>query len=109
MSKMCNLDVQNILDIEFHIDFKGYSAVEVDRLLDIVIEDYQIYDEKIASMNEQFIAQERVIASLKAKIIELEGKAKAFKDTENEPVSQLDIIKRISKLEEAVYKEKTID
>ncbi len=103
MEKICNLDVQNILDIEFHVDFKGYSPIEVDRLLDLVIEDYQIYDEKIALMNEQYIAQERTIASLKAKIIELEGRAKAFDEATNTPISQLDIIKRISKLEEMVY------
>lgn len=106
MENRCNLDVQMILDTEFHVDFKGYSPAEVDRLLDFVIEDYQIYDQKIAEMNEQYLAQERTIASLKAKIIELEGKAKAMADVETPNSSQLDILKRISKLEQEVYKNK---
>lgn len=106
MDRRFNLDVQTILDTEFHVDFKGYSPSEVDRLLDGVIEDYQIYDQKIAEMQEQYVAQERTIASLKAKIIELEGKAKAFEGAELTNSSQLDLLKRISKLEQEVYKNK---
>ena len=44
METKLNLDVHAILDKEFHVDFKGYSASEVDALLDLVIEDYQVYD-----------------------------------------------------------------
>lgn len=106
MESRCNLDIQTIFDTEFHVDFKGYSPAEVDKLLDLVIEDYQIYEQKIADMNEQYLAQERTIATLKAKIIELEGKAKAMEDVENAPLSQLDILKRLSKLEQEVYKNK---
>ncbi len=106
MENRCNLDVQTILDTEFHVDFKGYSSIEVDKFLDMVIEDYQIYDQKIADMKEQFLMQERSIASLKAKIIELEGKAKALEDVESVNPSQLDLLKRISKLEQEVYKNK---
>ena len=105
MEKRCNLDIQTILNTEFHVDFKGYSLVEVDRLLDLVIEDYQYYDQRIAEMNEQFLIQERTIASMKAKIIELEGKAKVLEDVEEMP-SQVDLLKRLSKLEQEVYKKK---
>ena len=106
MEKQCNLDIQTILDTEFHVDFKGYSPVEVDKLLDLVIEDYQFYDNKIAEMHEQYVAQERTIASLKAKIIELEGKAKALENVETANPSQMDILKRLSRLEQEVYKNK---
>ncbi len=106
MENRCNLDVQTILDTEFHVDFKGYAPAEVDRLLDLVIEDYQMYEQKIAEMNEQYLAQERTIASLKAKIIELEGRAKAMEDAETVNSSQVDILKRLSRLEQEVYKNK---
>ena len=37
MSKKLNLDIQTILDTEFNIDFKGYSAKDVDAFLDLVM------------------------------------------------------------------------
>lgn len=106
MDNRCNLDIQTILDTEFHVDFKGYSPAEVDRLLDLVIEDYQFYDQRIAEMKEQYLAQERTIASLKAKIIELEGKNKVMADSDTASASQVDILKRLSRLEQEVYKNK---
>ena len=104
MENQCNLDVQTILDTEFHVDFKGYSPAEVDKLLDMVIEDYQFYDEKLAQKQEQILSLERTVATLKAKIIELEGKARAMEDAEKANPSQLDILKRLSRLEQEVYK-----
>ena len=106
METKLNLDVHAILDKEFHVDFKGYSASEVDALLDLVIEDYQIYDQMIAKMSEAALVQERTIASLKAKIIELEGKQKAMSESESMNVSQMDILKRLSRLKQIVYQEK---
>ena len=106
METKLNLDVHAILDKEFHVDFKGYSASEVDALLDLVIEDYQIYDQMIAKMSEAALVQERTIASLKAKIIELEGKQKAMSESESMNVSHMDILKRLSRLEQIVYQEK---
>ena len=101
-----NLDVHAILDKEFHVDFKGYSASEVDALLDLVIEDYQIYDQMIAKMSETALIQERTIASLKAKVLELESKQKMLSESENLNSSQMDILKRLSRLEQIVYQEK---
>lgn len=106
METKLNLDVHAILDKEFHVDFKGYSASEVDALLDLVIEDYQIYDQMIAEMSEAALMQERTIASLKAKILELEGKQKMLNENESVNVSQMDILKRLSRLEQIVYQEK---
>ena len=106
METKLNLDVQAILDKEFHVDFKGYSASEVDALLDLVIEDYQVYDQMIAQMSEQALLQERTIASLKAKVLELESKQKVMNEQDNLNVSQMDILKRLSRLEQIVYQEK---
>ena len=106
MENKLNLDVHAIYEKEFHVDFKGYSASEVDLLLDQVIEDYQTYDQMIAKMSEEALLQERTIASLKAKIIELEGKQKAMSEKESLNSSQMDILKRLSRLEQIVYQEK---
>ena len=42
-----NLTAQEIYEKEFHVDLKGYAPAEVDEFLDMVIEDYQKYDEKV--------------------------------------------------------------
>ena len=47
MAKDTNLTAQVIYEKEFHVDIKGYAPAEVDEFLDQIIEDYQIYDEKI--------------------------------------------------------------
>lgn len=106
MERKFDLDVETILNKEFNIDFKGYSPADVDLFLDKVIHDYQCYDEVIATMGEKMESMDRSNASLKARIIELEGKQKAI--DQNDPVStnQVDILKRLAKLEAEVYNTK---
>ena len=41
MEKRFKLKVEDVLNKQFNIDFKGYSSVEVDEFLDLVINDYQ--------------------------------------------------------------------
>ena len=60
----------------------------------------------IAQMSEQALLQERTIASLKAKVLELESKQKVMNEQDNLNVSQMDILKRLSRLEQIVYQEK---
>ena len=106
MENKLNLDPQTILDKEFHVDFKGYSPAEVDDFLDLVIQDYQNYENKIAELGESLSAQQRSNASLKARIIELESRQKVMEDANSSSVSQVDILKRLSRLEQEVYKNK---
>lgn len=103
MDNNLNLTVQDILNKEFHVDFKGYAPAEVDGYLDQILEDYQSYDAKIKKLSEEAVIAERTIASLKAKIIELEGKQKAIEESNPTNVSQMDILKRLSRLEQVVY------
>ena len=106
METKLNLDVHAIIDKECHVEFQGYSASEDDALLDLVIEDNQVYDQMIAQMSEQALLQERTIASLKAKVLELESKQKVMNEQDNLNVSQMDILKRLSRLEQIVYQDK---
>ena len=41
------LTIDEIYEKEFHVDFKGYNAVEVDQFLDLVLEDYQYFEDLI--------------------------------------------------------------
>ncbi len=109
MENKLNLDPQAILDKEFHVDFKGYSPAEVDEFLDSVIQDYQIYERKIGELGEKLMAQERANASLKARIIELESRQKVMEEAGQNSFNQVDILKRLSRLEQEVYKTKQMD
>ena len=57
MAGKLNLDIQTILDKRFDIDFKGYSGLEVDTFLDLVIEDYQTYQDITAELNQKIAEQ----------------------------------------------------
>ena len=107
MGEKLNLDMQSILNKEFNVDFKGYSASEVDGFLDQIIQDYQTYQQMVQSLTSKNEELERTNASLRAKLIETEGRAKV----ENTGVhaagsGNIDILKRLSRLEEEVFQQK---
>lgn len=103
MENKLNLDTQMILDKEFHVDFKGYAPSEVDDLLDQIIQDYQTYEQRIAQLGERLQSMERSNASLKARIIELESKQKAQEDVPANAFNQVDILKRLARLEQELH------
>ena len=108
MSGKVNLDLQTILDKQFDIDFKGYSPSEVDSFLDLVMEDYQTYRDITAELNQKIAELERTNASLRAKLIEEEGRTRALEGNPT-PAAQgaanVDILKRLSRLEEQVFEQ----
>ena len=102
MAGKLNLDPQGIVDKEFDIDFKGYNPDQVD----LVIQDYQTYQNLLEEMDRKLSDLERTNASLRAKLIEVEGKQRASQDAN--PIltngsSQVDILKRLSRLEAEVF------
>jgi len=105
MADKVNLDIQTILDKEFNIDFKGYSAKEVDSFLDLVIQDYQTYQDTTAELNQKVAELERTNASLRAKLIEMEGKARVAQEGSQaqQGMTNVDLLKRISRLEETIF------
>ena len=98
-----NLDVNTILEKEFHVDFKGYSSNEVDTLLDKVIEDYQNFEQVLDELTQVNLNHERTIAALKAKIVELESHAKIVDNKNSLNSNQMDMLKRLARLEDVVY------
>ena len=106
MADKLNLDPMAIVDKKFGIDFKGYDPNEVDHMLDLVIEDYQTYQEIVDSLRQKVADLERTNALLRAKMIELEGKERA-KSEDVDPMAQgasnIDILKRLTRLENQVF------
>ena len=99
-----NLTVEEILDKQFNVDFKGYSASEVDGFLDVVLEDYQIFEENVEELTKQINSLKEEIEVLKAEKLELESKQRGIDLSNTTSYSSVDLLKRISRLEEEVYK-----
>lgn len=98
-----NLTPEQILNNEFSVEFKGYSPTEVDAFLDQILEDYQISEDNTQELLDLIASLQDQIKKLNSKIIELEGKQKAFDISNTTSYSSVDILKRISRLEEEVY------
>jgi DivIVA domain-containing protein len=108
MAEKINLDPQTIVDQEFDIDFKGYNPEQVDRMLDQIIQDYQTFQKLVTNLRQKITDLERTNASLRAKLIELEGKVKAAEsdDPIQAAAANVDILKRLSRLEKQVFADK---
>lgn len=105
MENRFKLRVEDVLNKQFNVDFKGYSSIEVDEFLDLVINDYQEYDAMIENLGNRLQEYEQQVAALKAKIIELEGKQDVCEE-EIAPNGNVDILKRLTRLENAVFANK---
>lgn len=103
MEKKFKLSVEDVLNKQFNIDFKGYSSSEVDEFLDLVISDYQEYEEMIRTLGERLQEYERHNAALKAKLAELEGKVEVNGEVSAQQ-GNLDILKRLSRLESEIFR-----
>lgn len=98
-----NLSPEEILNKEFNVDFKGYSPAEVDSFLDKILEDYQIMEDNIQQLLDAVSTLQDQVRELTAKNVELEGRKMAFDLSNTTSYSSVDILKRISRLEEQFY------
>ena len=98
---MTKLNDKIIFEKEFNVEFKGYSMIEVDALLDQVILDYQNFELELSKNQDTIQKLQQQIASYQAKVLELEGKLKLNPDTDSNP--QTDLLKSLAKLEQEVY------
>ncbi len=105
MEKRFELNVNQILNKEFHVDIKGYNAHEVDKFLDLVISDYQKYDEVLQVLTNTIKQYETENANLRNQVQALAVQNESVKQT-TQQVDQLDVLKRLSNLEQEVFKNK---
>ena len=103
MEKRFNLKIEDVLDKQFNVDFKGYAPAEVDEFLDQVIQDYQSYEAMIHELGLTLQKYEQTIETLKAKNQEM-AMASSRNDDKMVAVSNVDILKRLSKLEAEVFR-----
>lgn len=108
MATDMNLTAQEIYEKEFHVDLKGYAPAEVDEFLDMVIEDYQKYDEKVEEYGAAVTRYEEKIKELQQQLFALQSEnenlnEKVNSDFVNGSSNTVDILKRIARLEKAVF------
>lgn len=110
MANKIQLSPKKILNKQFQIDFKGYSATEVDYFLDKVVEDYETFANMLNESYEQIENLQKDNEALKMKISHLEKERLIQQDNmrsmEENMSSNVDLLKRISSLEKEVYKNK---
>ncbi len=100
-----SLTPQEILDKEFKIDARGYRPQEVDKFLDLVINDYNEFLKEIKKLKKEvsFATDENnklknELRRLKANIEAAEGAT-----SNSSSVSNVDLLRRLSQLEKVVY------
>lgn len=128
---LAKLTAQDIYDKEFTVDSRGYSANEVDAYLDLVIEDYQNYeeqaqklssalvscDQKIRELTEEnqnlrieYAAMQKELASLRQQLQAIppqeqgsESQVTSYPQTNEEGLT---LEERVSRLEEVIFTKK---
>lgn len=98
-----NLTPADILNKTFNVDFKGYSPSEVDNFLDSVLEDYQKMEDNVQQLLDTVEKLQDQVKKLQAENVELEGRKMAFDLSNTTSYSSVDVLKRISRLEEMMH------
>ena len=100
-----NLTSEMILEKDFKIDTRGYRLKEVDQFLDLVIADYEHFYTIIRNLEKDKEDNLEQIINLKQEIRNLKTNVEIVKAVDNMPSSgsNLDVLKRLSRLEKVVY------
>ena len=93
--------MQDILEKEFKIDARGYRLQEVDNFIDVIIKDYNEYNNIIKSLEKEKreLAQENTV--LKNEVRNLKSSIEAARIGEKE-ITNVDLLRRISQLEKII-------
>ena len=95
------LTIKDILEKEFKIDARGYRLQEVDKFLDVIIKDYNEYNNIIKELDKERKSLLQENQELKQEVRNLKSSIEAVKLDEKE-ITNVDLIRRISQLEKIV-------
>jgi len=96
------LTVKEILEKEFKTSLKGYNQDEVDKFLDLVIQDYENFQMKIDQLTQEKQKLQREIKRLS----DVSAKPASAQTLSN---TNYDILQRLSNLEKKVFGSKLYD
>jgi DivIVA domain-containing protein len=98
------LTPQDILDKEFKIDARGFRPQEVDKFLDIVINDYNEFITLIKELKSEIRVLNDENAKLKNELRRIKANIEAAEATSaGNQVSNVDLLRRLSQLEKVVF------
>ena len=101
MNYRITLTMQDILEKEFKIDARGYRPQEVDKFLDIIIKDYNEYNNIIRNLEKEKRALALENQNLKNEARNLRSSIEAARIGEKE-ITNVDLLRRISQLEKII-------
>ncbi len=101
MNDRITLTMQDILEKEFKIDARGYRPQEVDKFLDIIIKDYNEYNNIIRNLEKEKRALALEKQNLKNEARNLRSSIEAARIGEKE-ITNVDLLRRISQLEKII-------
>lgn len=102
MSKEILLNPEMLYNWDFKVDARGYRPQEVDKVLDMVISDYNAYNSMIREKDRQINALNNQILELKQKLRNAKANMDIVKNSERQ-VTNVDLLRRISELEKIIY------
>ena len=101
MNDRITLTMQDILEKEFKIDARGYRPQEVDKFLDIIIKDYNEYNNIIRNLEKEKRALALENQNIKNEARNLRSSIEAARIGEKE-ITNVDLLRRISQLEKII-------
>lgn len=101
MRDKITLTMQDILEKEFKIDARGYRLQEVDKFLDIIIKDYNEYNNIVRSLEKEKRILLEENQALRNEVRNLKSSIDAAKIGEKE-ITNVDLLRRISQLEKII-------
>ena len=102
MSKEILLNPDMLYNWDFKVDARAYRPQEVDKVLDMVISDYNAYNSMIREKDRQINALNNQILELKQKLRNAKANMDIVKNSERQ-VTNVDLLRRISELEKIIY------
>jgi DivIVA domain-containing protein len=87
---------KEILEKDFKTSMRGYNPDEVDKFLDVVIQDYELFQRKV-----ELLEQEN--AHLKREVKKLSDRSQRQVPTQTVGSTNYDILQRLSNLEKKVF------
>ena len=105
------LTPSKIVDKEFSAKKHGYDALEVDKFLDEIVDDYVSMEQYISKLEKEYEEVMKTAKLYKSRLEQAEiqnevmrEKLGGISDNKQASLSNLDLLKKISSLEQALYK-----
>ena len=111
MKIQTKLSPSKIVDKEFSPKKHGYDALEVDKFLDEVVDDYILMQQHIAKLEKDYEDIVKTAKLYKNRLDQAEVQNEVMKEklgdisnNKDASLSNIDLLKKISALEQALYK-----